>query len=724
MKISTKLILSFIPLAIIIIPLLAFTVFYSARNVIQQTLCNSQIQTAQTAMHIIDRIMYNAYKDIEDISETARIKNWLIGINTDKIVIEKTLEEKSLLTGPWDCLDIVNKDGIIVASTEEYCVGNSIKIYKEELIAYETAMRGEIYYSDLIISNATNKATILFSSPIKIENHGHYEIIGVVVGHFVWHAVLQVIDEVDPNLNDEIHLLNNSGILIGCVKEDNILKENYAHIDIIKKTLSKDNQFSIYESSNFENASVLGVYVRQKGYLSYKGKGWILLFEMPLRKLFAPIYLMAEKIAIIVSMLSIIIILLIYFFSNRLTQPIERLTTSIQSVTNRDFNAFVPVTTNDEVGVLSNSFNIMLIYLTETTVSKDYVESIMQHMADMLIVLNTDGIIKTVNEATLIRLGYAEKNELQGQSIKVLIEEVYENYYEELLKQGVIQDIESTFKKKDNNKIIVNLSLSSIHDKNGDIQSIICVAQDITGRKKADDERKKLISELKMKNDELDRFTYTVSHNLKSPLVTIKGFLGLLEQDISIGDTESIQSDIKRIGNAADKMKSLLDDLLTLSRIGRIINLPEKISVTNMVHEVVELLNGKITPKNIEIKITPNMPVVLADKIRMFTVFLNLIDNAIKFMGDQKNPLIEIGIRQNKEENIFCVKDNGIGIEPQYHEKIFVMFDKLNQDIEGTGIGLAQVKRIIEVHGGRIWVESDGLGKGSIFCFTINLSET
>jgi signal transduction histidine kinase len=113
------------------------------------------------------------------------------------------------------------------------------------------------------------------------------------------------------------------------------------------------------------------------------------------------------------------------------------------------------------------------------------------------------------------------------------------------------------------------------------------------------------------------------------------------------------------------------------------------------------------------------MPIVYGDRVRLREVFENLIDNAAKYAGDQPNPMIEIGTKEEGNELVIFVRDNGIGIEPQYQNKVFGLFDKLNPNSEGTGIGLALIKRIIETHGGRIWVESEGLGKGSMFCFTI-----
>jgi PAS domain S-box-containing protein len=233
-------------------------------------------------------------------------------------------------------------------------------------------------------------------------------------------------------------------------------------------------------------------------------------------------------------------------------------------------------------------------------------------------------------------------------------------------------------------------------------------------------ERVQLNKELELQNEELERYTYTVSHDLRSPLVTIRGFLGYLKQDVVSGNLKRFEEDLNRIANAVDKMQSLLNDLLELSRIGRIANPPEKIPFDAIVWEALDLLTGPLDAAKIHLKVSETFPVVYVDRSRIVEVVQNLVGNAVKFMGNQAEPCIEIGTQGNDSDGkpVFFIRDNGIGIEPQYHERIFGLFNRLDPNIEGTGIGLTLVKRIIETHGGRIWVESER-GKGATFFFTL-----
>jgi len=257
------------------------------------------------------------------------------------------------------------------------------------------------------------------------------------------------------------------------------------------------------------------------------------------------------------------------------------------------------------------------------------------------------------------------------------------------------------------------LSRGAFHKKDDELDQVAAAINAMS----ANLQRK--FTEIEAKNAELERFTYTVSHDLKSPLITIKGFLGLLVSDARAGNYGRMEADVRRIENAANKMQTLLDDLLEISRIGRIVNPPSEFSMTELAREAVELMDGSIQTGKVEIVIDPAMPRVYADSQRIREVLQNIIENAVKYMGDQAGPRIEVGCRIELPETIFFVKDNGIGIEPKFHDKIFGLFDKLDPASPGTGIGLALVKRIIELHNGKIWVESEGAGRGTAFCFTL-----
>ncbi len=264
------------------------------------------------------------------------------------------------------------------------------------------------------------------------------------------------------------------------------------------------------------------------------------------------------------------------------------------------------------------------------------------------------------------------------------------------------------------------LRTAAILRRNRQLQEINEVLNDqIAERRRAETLSETLVTQLRTSNDELQQFTYTVSHDLKSPLVTIRGFLGWLKKDLAAGDAERAVSDLEKIEVATGRMARLLDQLLELSRVGQVAGTFVEIPFAELAQEAAELVAGGTEERGVEVEIAPRMPAVHGDRVRLLQVLQNLLENAIKFMGEQPRPHIEIGFRADGGVSVFYVRDNGRGIAPAHRERIFQLFQQLDAEHEGTGIGLALVKRILAVHGGRIWVESEGEGHGSTFCFTL-----
>lgn len=266
--------------------------------------------------------------------------------------------------------------------------------------------------------------------------------------------------------------------------------------------------------------------------------------------------------------------------------------------------------------------------------------------------------------------------------------------------------------RADGSLFMAEVNGTLLRDGLGVARGLMLVTRDVTDRQHQEDE-------LKKKNEELERFTYTVSHDLKSPLITIKGFAGALLTDAKAGRTDRLTDDLKRVVVAADKMGQLLNGLLELSRVGRIINPPVRVSLTKLADDVVELLSGSIKQRGARITVQRDLPVVNGDPQRLQQVLQNLIENALKFGREARPPVIEVGAEIRAGQTLFFVRDDGRGIEPRFQETVFGLFNKLDARSEGTGIGLALVRRIVEFHGGRVWVEPGADGLGTVFYFTL-----
>ncbi len=354
--------------------------------------------------------------------------------------------------------------------------------------------------------------------------------------------------------------------------------------------------------------------------------------------------------------------------------------------------------------------------------------SIFENAIEGIFQVTQEGRFLSANPALAHMLGYDSPEELI-ENIADIGHDIYTEpqqrlkLRQQLAEQQRIQNFEFEVKQRDGRRAWLSQNVHVVYDENHKPLYFEGTAQDITDRKEVEAERVALIEELEIRNAELERFTYTVSHDLKSPLITIRGFLGFVEQDAVAGNIDQLRRDIQRITDATTRMQQLLEELLELSRVGRLTNPPEKVNFSELVEEVTELVSGRLMERGIPVLTVTALPDVFVDRPRIVEVLQNLIDNAAKFMGDQPDPKIEIGQEQIDGESVFFVRDNGIGVATAYQKRVFDLFERLDQSIEGSGVGLALVKRIIEVHNGRLWLESEGIGKGTTFYFTLPISQ-
>ena len=238
--------------------------------------------------------------------------------------------------------------------------------------------------------------------------------------------------------------------------------------------------------------------------------------------------------------------------------------------------------------------------------------------------------------------------------------------------------------------------------------------------KKAEDALRQERDELKSRAKELENFAYTVSHDLKAPLLNLGGYSSLLMKKYSDRLDDKGRHYLDVLQRNVTRMEEFIEDLLELSRIGRVLGEQENADMESIIRQTLDDLKGRIREKNVKVTVMESFPATYVDGERIKQVFINLTDNAIKFLGDRSDPELEIGYDDYDENHYqFFVRDNGIGIDKENYEKIFQEFHRLHDiETEGTGIGLAIVKKIIETHKCKIWLDSKK-GEGSTFYFTL-----
>lgn len=417
--------------------------------------------------------------------------------------------------------------------------------------------------------------------------------------------------------------------------------------------------------------------------------------------------------------ISIIVALILAFLTaHYISAPIIALTSAATNMAKGNLSARIGRQTTGEIQLLIDSFNQMANDLKKTMVSKDYVDNIIRSMINTLMVVSLEGKIIQSNAATQTLLGYRE-NELIGQPIELILEEDLSSDkasgLNDILANGFINQIEKTYRARDGQRIPVFFSASVMKDNDDKVQGLVCVAQDISERKIAQEALARKTLELERVNSELNQFAYVVSHDLKAPLRAIANLSQWIEEDIGqtlTGDTRN-QLDLMR--GRVHRMEALINAILEYSRIGRVAVEQEMVDLKALLAEIIDSL---AVPPGFTIKVASDMPTMFAPRIRLHQVFANLISNAIKY-SDRKDGLVEIAVNNGGQFYEFGVADNGPGIAPQFHEKIFVIFQTLasRDQIESTGIGLTLVKKIVEEQGGSITIES-GVGQGATFRFT------
>lgn len=341
--------------------------------------------------------------------------------------------------------------------------------------------------------------------------------------------------------------------------------------------------------------------------------------------------------------------------------------------------------------------------------------------------LDTNGVCTFCNPSCVSTLGYDSPEDLLGKNMHQLIHhklpdgspyaEVDCRIYSALQRREKLCVVDEVFWRADGTSIPVEYTSYPLL-QNGELLGAVVAFLDITDRRRAQEELQRVNAELEVRQQETEEFVYTISHDLKSPLVTMRGFLGVLQDDAAAGNYADMADSIQRIKRASGNMQRLLDDLLQLSRVGMVRDMREWIDLNMLLAELRDDLESRLSESGAQFIIQEEIPSIHADRLHMRQVFENLIANAVKYGTTAPNPVIEVGGSIEGERIQLFVRDNGDGIPPEDQERIFQVFHRLPSDQDGTGMGLAIVRGIIRRHGGTVRVESK-YGCGAEFIISL-----
>lgn len=464
---------------------------------------------------------------------------------------------------------------------------------------------------------------------------------------------------------------------------------------------------------------------------------WLLLIEFSRQSILKPASQSLSTLIILGTILLLAGFILAWVLSKRITRPIEKLTQATASVARGDYSQQVELERNDELGQLANTFNSMLVQINQASQikeeeiqsrtaelnaniarlreSEDRFRSLLEAAPDAMIISDQRGRIVIANKQAEVLFGYS-RDELLDQPVEILVpgasrqdhEQHRDSFHHEPKFRGMGVGLELYAVRKNGSHFPVEISLAPLETTGGLLVS--AAVRDITQRKEADEEIREL-------NKELESFTYSVSHDLRSPLRIIDGYADILIEDCQELGEEGKQS-LLTIKKNARRMGQLIDDLLNLSHIGRKELSVEPTNMKQLVEEVVEeqLLLGK---RPVTVDIGP-LHSAKCDASLIRQVWTNLIGNAVKYSSKQDNPVITISSSNSGGQVSYHIKDNGVGFDMKYADKLFGVFQRLHKvtEFEGTGIGLALCKRIVLKHSGRIWAESEP-GNGTLISFSL-----
>jgi PAS domain S-box-containing protein len=415
-----------------------------------------------------------------------------------------------------------------------------------------------------------------------------------------------------------------------------------------------------------------------------------------------------RDISMIVVLIGAIVCALVVMLVRGMLAPIHGLTAGTARIGRGQLDAKVPVMSRDELGQLAESFNLMSGELARTTVSKEYVEGILENMDDLLMVTDPEGRVQTVNRAAAEAFG---DGETVGRPLASLIDPPP--------KTGVVRDAEVTLRTKGGGRTPALFSASVFHDRDGRLLGYIGVAKDITARKKAEEALLSAKLAAESSNRELETFSYSVAHDLRAPLRAVDGFSQLLLADYSSKLDEAGKDYLKRVRLGSKRMGQLIDDLLDLSRITRTVLRPESVDLSALASGIGEELARSEPGRRVELVVAPGVR-AWGDANLLRVTLVNLLGNAWKYTSKHPAARIEFGAEERGGGSVYFVRDDGAGFDMSLAKRLFEPFTRLHAaaEFEGTGIGLATVQRVVSRHAGRVWAES-AVERGATFYFTL-----
>lgn len=780
MKIRHKLILGFLVIALLI-SCVGYLTIKRSQDALQKSIEESSMILASKVMDEVDRNIFrrveglqaysqdllfkedvirsnSEYERMADVRGYIAMKNreWL-SVSTDMIIpfMQQLMNKKSVVEllektefyhekygyEVFKSIIVTNKYGAIVCMT-----GRAADFSQSEKQWWKEAKEHRFYIRDAAFEEDAGTYSLVFAIRIE-DDKGNF--IGVMKCLLNIEDIIQAVKEFET---PETHtgkktvykLLNRKGQLLYSTDAFAFLSTPVSESLMHNETEKKKSHIVLRKDEKY--GEVLSVCVHS----NYEALGMVFVVEHAVKNIFAPVFSLKKELFLISVGITILAVVLGVALSTSIAGPLTQLRDAAARIGEGDLNTGIAMRATDEVGDLALSFRKMTEDLKKTTVSKAYLDNIITTMVDTLLVTDMEGRIKTINEAAKRLLGY-EESELVNQPLKIIFSDAdNEKTFSGMLLKGMdsghmtqgdcLANEEKTLVSKDGRKIPVLFSASVMRSRKGRPEGLVCIALDITERKLAEEKLMRYAEEVREANEELKAFAYIISHDLRAPLVNIKGFAGELryalkeilssfqhfgphmetdqQKKLDIIFQKDAPEALGFIDSSVYRMDNLIKAILNLSRVGRRDLRPEVCDMRSLVRSILKTLTHQTEQKNVAITVG-DLPEIVADKIAMEQIVGNILDNALKYLEPGRPGAVEIFAERGRQDAVFHIRDNGRGIAQDDIGRVFEVFQRVGrQDVPGEGMGLAYGKTLVRRHGGRIWCTSE-LGVGTTFSFLI-----
>jgi len=610
------------------------------------------------------------------------------------------------------------------------------------------------FFSAPIKSRATGNAIAPYAVPIlNMQN----QLIGVLSGTISLVKLSDVIVKINTNSDISYALidLRNGGTIIAHRDPQMILTSvSEPYTDVINLMSSGESGGREITNQNGEKELI--------GFAPIPNLPWGVMIVTPSKAAFSSVSALSQTASILSVVIVLIVALLSGLFILQITRPIRLLVEETKEIGKGNLDYQIKTTGKNEIGDLSRAFSDMAGNLKKVMVSNEnlleeinkrkiveedlhktqnLLENLIKYANAPILVWDADYRIVRFNQA-FENLTGLPSSEIVGQEMEMLFppetREKTMGYIHQAGEGERWETIEIPIRNVDGSERILLWNSATIYSYDGNkVEATIVQGQDITKRKLAEDSLKDLnetleqrvemrTTQLETANQELESFSYSVSHDLRAPLRHVVGFVELLNDHLQGKLDDQSKHFLEVISKSTNDMGQLIDDLLSFSRIGKTVMESRKVDLNLLIKQVIETFEPEMVGRNIKWDIG-KLPDVKGDTEMLKIVMSNLISNALKFTSLKTSARIEIGSKpdpENTNQVVFYIKDNGAGFDMQYREKLFGVFQRLHsqKDFRGTGIGLANVKRVIQRHGGKVWAEGV-LEEGAVFYFTLSKYE-